>query len=208
MTRALLVVLSLGLGGCQLLQRGSIRGFGGAKVTGVTDSGKPATLAQDESTGALGLPAGSKLVITRFDALPGKPMTSDHPEVAAVPAHEVMEVVLSKDTQWRKDETHIRADTGSVDTSIAKHRIDVAESRYLLWASLGAVAAAGVFLWLKYPTPAMICGAAAVIFFLAWKLSDLPTYFWVIGAMGIAGAGALWLGHERGEKSAKGEAPK
>lgn len=145
------------------------------------------------------LPAGSKLTVTKIEPMAAIPATDGYKEVPAQPAREITEVVLPKETEWRKTGTRIQANTGTVDTSIAKHRIDAAENRYLLFASLGAAIAAGFFLYIKYPTPALICGAASVVFFLAWKLADLPDWFYVVGVGGLVGAFCLWRGHERGE---------
>jgi hypothetical protein len=61
----------------------------------------------------------------------------------------------------------------------------------------------GIFIWLGYPTPAFISGGASVIFLLSWKLSGLPDWFWVVGVAALAAASAIWLGHERAEKSNK-----
>lgn len=133
-------------------------------------------------------------------------------KTAAVPASETAlfqpekwEVIFTptKDTRIETTSSYVQASTGTVDTSVALRKVAAAEARVLLYAALGAAVGAAVFLWLKYPTPALICGAASVVFFLAWKVSDLPSWFWVVGAVALAGAGALWLGHERGEKHAK-----
>jgi hypothetical protein len=199
MTRSTLVIIGVfTLSGCHYFQKGTIRA-GGSTVIGVPDAGKPATLAQDTSVGTLPLPAGSRLVMTKWEPVAWHAATDTSPEVKAQPGREVTEVFLSRDTQWRKDETHIQADTGTVDTSIAQHRIDVAEDRILLFVSIGAAVLGGVFLYLKYPTPALICGCAAVVFFMAWRLSGLPPWFHVLGFAGLAAAVFMWLGHRRGE---------
>lgn len=186
------------MSGCALWRIGKIKAPGIA-VTGVPDAGKAAVLDSDTSAASLPIPAGSTLTLTKFEAMRAIPATDTTPEVKAQPAREVTEIVLSKPTEWRKNETKVHADTGTVDTSIAQHRIDAAENRFLLWASLAAMGAAGLFLYLKYPTPAFICGGAAVVLFAAWKLAGLPPWFHVIGISAIVGAFALWRGHVRGE---------
>jgi len=170
-----------------------------ASIVAVPDAGKAATLAESHSDASLPIPAGSRLVVTKFEAQAAIPAAEGRPEVAAQPAREVTEVVLAKDSTWNRTETHVQADTGTVDTSIAKHRIDVAEDRILLFVSIGAAVLGGVFLYLKYPTPALICGCAAVVFFMAWRLSGLPPWFHVLGFAGLAAAVFMWLGHRRGE---------
>lgn len=203
---ALISFALLCLTGCgYFAKRGQIKGAG-VSVMGVPDAGKAATLASDTSVGTLPLPAGSKLTVTKWEPVAWRPATDTQPEVKAQPGREVTEVELSRDTQWRKDETKIVADTGTVDTSIAKHRIDAEENRFLLFASLGALAAAGVFLYLKFPTPAMMCAGAAAVLFIAWKVAGLPPWFHVIGFCALAGAVFLHRGYERREKEAKDHA--
>lgn len=194
----LFAFVGLALSGCALWQKGKIKAHG-ITVAGVPDAGKAATLDSDTSVASLPIPAGSTLTLTKFEAMRATPATETTPEVKAQPAREVTEIVLSKPTEWRKNETRVHADTGTADTSIAQHRIDVAENRYLLFAALGASVAAGFFLYIKYPTPAMICASASIVFFLAWKLSDLPSWFYVVGVAALVGAFALWRGHEKGE---------
>ncbi len=170
-------------------------------VVGVPDAGKAASLATDAKWEEMTLPKGSSLTLTKFGAVAATP---DKP---AQPAREVTEVKLSEPTAWKKTENVFQADTGTVDTSIAKHRIDVASSAPLLYGALAAALAAGVFLWMKYPTPAFICAGAAVVLFIAWKVAEAPAWLWAIGLAGIAAAVFLYLGHERGELHAKGQAP-
>jgi hypothetical protein len=154
----------------------------------------------------LTLPAGSTVTVTKFGAVAWEPATGSRPEVKAQPAREVTQVELSRDTTWQKEETKIAANTGTIDTTVATHRIDVESHKILLYAAIGAMVVAGIFVYLKYPTPALMCGAAAVIFFLAWKLSDLPPWFYVIGVGGFVGAVALHRGYERREKEEKAHA--
>lgn len=194
---AILAALFAGLAGCSTVGRIKTKAV---SVFAVKDSGKPAQLAENHETAVLPLPAGSKAVMTSFPATAGVPATDTTPEIQPQPARTVTEFVLSKPTEWKKTGTYISADTGTVDVSIAKHRIDVASRKPLLFAAIGAAFAAGVFMYLKYPTPALMCGAASIVFFLAWKLSDLPSWFYVIGVGGIVGAVALHRGYERREK--------
>lgn len=193
---ALLIVL---FGGCSMFgKRPKISG-NGFSVVGPADAGKPATLDSGSSVASLPIPAGSSLVMTKTEAVRAIPATDQTAAVAAQPAKEVVEVKLAGATEWRKIESTVKADTGTVDTSIAKHRIDAAENRYLLFAAIGAAVAGGFFLYIKYPTPAMMCGVASVVFFLAWKLADLPDWFWGVGALAVGGGLFLYLGHRRGE---------
>jgi len=197
---ALLIFL---FGGCSMFgKRPKISG-NGISVIGVPDAGKAATLDSGTSLASLPIPAGSTLVMTKVSPMEAIPASDKSPAVAAQPAKEVVEVKLAGPTEWRKTESTMKADTGTVDTSIAKHRIDAEENRFLLFASLGALAAAGVFLYLKFPTPAMMCAGASAVLFIAWKVAGLPPWFHVIGFCAVAGAIFLHRGYERREKEAK-----
>ncbi len=190
------VILTFAFSGCNLMK-------GRIKAQGVTvqspKDGNNASLAQGQSTGVLTLPKGSTLTVTKFGAVAWEPPTGLKPEVKAEPAREETKVVLSADAQWTKEESTVAANTGTIDNTVAVRRIQVAENRYLLFAAIVAAVAGGFFLYIKYPTPAMMCGAASVVFFLAWKLADLPSWFWVVGVAGIGCGIFLYLGHKRGE---------
>ncbi len=190
------VILTFAFSGCNLMK-------GRIKAQGVTvqspKDGNNASLAQGQSTGVLTLPKGSTLTVTKFGAVAWEPSTGLKPEVKAEPAREETKVILSADAQWTNDESTVVANTGTIDNTVAVRRIQAAENRYLLFAAIGAAVAGGFFLYIKYPTPAMMCGAASAVFFLAWKLADLPSWFYVVGVAAIAGGFALWRGHARGE---------
>lgn len=195
--RAILTILCLAFCGCKTV--GRIK-TDLVDLVAVKDAGKPAQLDESKGVATLPIPAGSRLVVTKFEPVLAVPATDSSPAVAPQPAREVTEVVLSRDTEWKRDETRIAADTGVVDTSIAKRRIDAAENRILLYLSIGCAVLAGVFVYLKYPTPAMMAGAASVVSFMAWKLAGLPDWFHLIAFCLMAGGVALWFGHRRGER--------
>lgn len=185
------------MSGCAMLPKGRI------KANGVTvqspKDGNNANLTQENATGVLTLPAGSKVTTVKWEAVAWQPAINGRPEVQAQPAREETTVVLSADATWQKDERKIAANTGTIDTTVAMRRIDIESAKPLLYASIIAAIIAAVFVYIKYPTPALIFGGVSVIFFLAWKVSGLPSWFWVIGVFG-AGAGLfLWFGHRRGE---------
>ena len=176
--------------GCNLM-RGRIA-LPGASVTAVKDAGSPATVAQSNAGVSVPLPAGSVVTVTKSEALPATK------ETPAQPAKEITEIRPAGPTEYHKTEQTVAAQTGTVDTSIREHQIDAQESRPLLYAAIASALAAGFFVWRAYPTPAICCGVAAVVFFMAWKMAGLPEWFWAIGLAAIVGGGALWLGHERG----------
>ncbi len=185
--RILLPVIALCLlSGCSPFNRGGKISTGGVTVTAQPDAGKPATLSTAEAGTSMAIPAGSTLKITQTDATPSAPATT------------VTEIVPSAPTEIRHTEKKVNADSGTVDTSVALKKIEAAESRVLLYAALACVVAAGFFIWAQYPTPAMACGAGAVIFFLSWKASGLPDWFWACGAVAVCVGIAIYLGHKRG----------
>ena len=138
------------------------------------------------------LPEGSKVTVTKYEAVAA---TEKAP---AQPAREVTEIQPNGPTEFHKTESRTDASTGTIDTSVRKHEIDAAEGRPLLYASIIAALAAGFFVYRAYPTPAICCGAASIVFFMAWKVSGLPSWFYAVGIAALVGGGALWLGHNRG----------
>jgi len=185
--RILLPVIALCLlSGCSLFNRGGKISTGGVTVTAQPDAGKPATLSTAEAGTSMAIPAGSTIKVTQTEATPSAPATT------------VTEIVPSAPTEIRHTEKKVNADSGTVDTSVALKKIEAAESRVLLYAAIGAALLGGFFVWASYPTPAIACGVASAVFFMAWKLSDLPDWFYVLGAVAIAAGIAIYLGHKRG----------
>lgn len=187
-----LLVLCLSLAGCSLFRQGGAIKGDGVTVHAQPDAGKPATLVTAETGTAMGIPAGSVIKVTQTDA---QPATKDKP---AIPATTVTEIVPSAPTEIRRTEKTVNADSGTVDTSVALKKIEAAESRVLLYVSIACALAAGFFVWASYPTPAIACGIASAVFFMSWKLSDLPDWFYVLGAVAVAAGIAIYLGHKRG----------
>ena len=185
--RILLPVIALCLlSGCSLFNRGGKISTGGVTVTAQPDAGKPATLSTAEAGTSMAIPAGSTIKVTQTEATPSAPATT------------VTEIVPSAPTEIRHTEKKVNADSGTVDTSVALKKIEAAESRVLLYAAIVAALAAGFFVWASYPTPAIACGVASAVFFMAWKLSDLPDWFYVLGAVAAAAGIAIYFGHKRG----------
>ena len=186
MKRASLVVLVLALSGCALFKPKGTINVGKAQVTAVADAGKPATLATTDGKESVVIPANTAVKITEFAATP------------TAPAYKTTELHFNSPTEWQKFNTTTAASTGTVDTSVAQHKIDVQASRPLLYAAILGGLGAILFVYLHYPTPAMLSGASGGIFFLAWKVSDLPPWFWALGLVGLAAGAALYFGHEKG----------
>lgn len=198
--KGLSLILVLLLSGCSYFQRHGFIKSGGATVAGLPDAGKPATLDTSAKGESLPLPAGSKVTVTKFEASLDLPAHDGLSAQKGEPAREVTEIVLAKDSVWQKQESSVKANTGTVDTSVRQHQQDLAASQPLLYASILAGVGAILCLYLKYPTPAAMCAGAAVVFLVAWKVSSAPTWLWVLGVVGLVSAAGLYFGHERGQK--------
>ena len=149
-------------------------------------AGKPATLATSDKHESLPIPKDTVVTITKTEA------------TSTSPAKEVTELHFNSPTEWQKFNTSVSANTGTVDTSVAIKKVEQAASQPLLYASILAGLGAVLFVYLSYPTPAMLCGVASGLFFLSWKLSEMPTWIWAVGAAAIAAGAALYFGHSRG----------
>lgn len=201
MRRCSLILLPLLLAGCSVFQPKPRIRSEGTTVVGVQDAGKPATLSTVKAGETAVIPAGSTIKVTETPAQPAKPANATEAASPAIPAKRTVEIVPSAPMEWQRTEQTVNANTGTVDTSVAEKRIDAQESRPLLYASIAAAIAAALFVYLSYPTPAMACGIASVVFFMAWKVSGLPQWFWAVGLLACGVGGALYLGYERGEKT-------
>lgn len=186
MKQTLLVCLCFAFAGCAMFKPKGTINVGKASVTAVADAGKPATLATSDAKESVAIPKDTTVTIT------------EHPATTTTPAYKVTELHFNSPTEWQKFNTTVSANTGTVDTSIAQKKIEVASRAPLLYAAILGGLGAILFVYLSYPTPAMLCGAASGVFFLAWKLSDLPPWIWALGAAGLAAGVALYLGHHRG----------
>ncbi len=195
MIRLIFIVLVLSLTGCSYFQKHGAIKSGDVSVVGVPDAGKSATLNTSQAGSVLPLPEGTTFTMTKFEAIPATLGPNGHP---AIPARTVTEITLTKPTELRTTESHVQADTGTIDTSVAQHKQDLAASAPLLYAAILAGVAAVFFLYRAYPTPAAICGGASIVFMVAWKVAGAPVWLWVVGAIALAGAAFLYIGHERG----------
>lgn len=198
MKAAVLIFLILPLSGCALFHKLPFIKSGNTTVTGPANPGKPATLATSEAGSVLPLPAGTTFTSTKIEAVPATLGPQGHPYQ---PARTVTEIRLTEPTELRTTEAHVNADTGTVDTTTVTHQQDLAASQPLLWAALACGAAGIFFIYIHYPTPAALCGGGAIICLVAWKVAQAPPWLWVGAAVCLAGAGALYLGHERGLNS-------
>lgn len=162
------------------------------------DAGKPATVNESKASEAATIPPGSKVTITETAAIPA---TEKDP---ARPAVKTTEVIPSAPMQWQKTEAAVQASTGTVDTSIAQKRIEVAERRWLLFVAIGCAAAAVVLHSIMPAWPALWKGAGigAALALAAWKFAELPAWLWLAA---FAVFGALAMGYKRAEWDRDGD---
>jgi hypothetical protein len=149
----------------------------------------------DEQT--VTIPAGSPVEIVR-EVIPAD--SGSKPET---PPRVVETVKFTPTAETRF--LSVRAESGTqrapdVRTELAK--VDASGRAPILYFSLGAAALCVVALFLRYPTPALLCGLASAGSFAAWRVSQIPS--WVLGiAIACVALGAgLYFGFERGEKKA------
>lgn len=173
-----------------------------AEVIAVKDAGKPASVDTHVSGENLPVPKGSKLTITKVEAMPFIPATVNSPEQQAQPAKEITQIELAGPSVLTRNTEVVSAQTGTVDNSVAIRRVEAEESRILLYVAMACMVMAGVFFWLHFPSPAMLCVGSAVVLFLAWKVSNLPPWFYAIAVAAVAIGAGLYFGYTRGEKDA------
>lgn len=180
-----LLLLVLTLTSCKSLPRIT---FGKDSVTGVADAGKPATLTQGETKTSFAVPAGTQMQTVKVEASP------------TTPAKETTTWNFSAPTKFEIDASTLKADTGTVDTSVALHKVDVASKQPLLYFAGVCLLLCGIMLYFEHPTAAMFCGAGAVVSFAAWRMPDLPEWFWMVGVICVVAGLALVFGHAKATK--------
>ena len=192
MRRTAILLMCFALAGCSMFsKKGNIR-IGKDEVTAVPDAGKPATLERKDGKETVPIPKDTDVTITKTEATP------------TAPATEVTRVHFNSPTEWQKFTASVAANTGTVDTSVALHKVDVAERRILLYIAIGC-AIAGVVLKSMLPAwPALSNGLllAAPLAFAAWKFSEVPAWAWFAVLVGV---GLMVIGYKRAEWDANND---
>lgn len=175
--------------GCQ--NRGKAK-LGTASIETPADAAAPSRLSNGLIRDSVVIPKGSVVTVTDIPA-------NGQETAKRVTAYEFAE----KTEQVRTEETASVevSPSRAPDQTVALRREDNAARAPLLYAALASMVGAVVMMFMKYPTGAMLCGGAAGIFFLAWKLADVPPWLWVCGVAALAGAAFLVIGHEKGERA-------
>jgi hypothetical protein len=162
------------------------------------DAGTPATVEKRESSAKLEAPAGTQVRVERTEPVPA---TAD---TKFSPGRTLTEWTFPDTAVFTFDTQQARASSGTVDTTVAKHRIDVAERRWLLWTAI-ACGLAGIVVRSLVPAwPALSNGllAGAALAFASWKFSEIPAWLWLV-ALGVVAA--LALGYKRAEWDRDGD---
>lgn len=187
------LVLMVVLLGCASVPRIQ---WGKATVEAPKDAGTPAVLKSGEVKTGFRIPAKSRMTVQKTEAIPA---TVDTP---ARPAVEVTTFDFSEPTQFEQIASTMNASTGTVDTSVAKKRIDVESKGPLLWAAIACAGLGVVLFVLKWPGPALLCGIGSGAFFAAWRLADIP---WWAGLLALGAAGFLAVGYLRRDQDLNGD---
>lgn len=193
MKLALAFFFVLLLAACSTLPR--IR-IGKAEVAAPKDAGTPATLKQGETKTGMAIPPKTKVSIVKTEAIPA---TAETP---ARPATETLTFDFSQASEFIQTANTLAASTGTVDTSVAKKRIETESKAPLLWAGIACLGVGVVLFVLKWPGPALLCGIGSGAFFAAWKIADIP---WWAGLLAIGAAVFLVVGFLRKEKDLNGD---
>lgn len=188
-------MLCLVLTGCGLLPGPKIR-IPGVTVQSVKDAGKPAVVNTHEAKEGLTIPKGSKFSLKQKEAIPA---SSESP---AQPAVTEVEIQPSEVMQWSRSVNSISADTGTVDTTVAKHRIDAEERRPLLYAGIAAAVVGLGFMYVRFQAIAVMCFVASGAFFLAWRMAEISPW---VGGMFLVAAVAGFAFYKRAEWDANGD---
>ncbi len=162
------------------------------------DAGTPATVEKRDTSAKLETPAGTQVRVERTDPVPATA------ETKFSPGRTLTEWTFPDTAVFTFDVQQARASSGTVDTSVAKHRIDVEERRWLLWTAIGCALAGLVVRSLLPAWPSLSNGLliAAPLAFAAWKVADIPAWLWLV-ALGVVAA--LALGYKRAEWDRDGD---
>lgn len=180
------------LGGCALIKGLPRIKVGQATVTAPADNGKPATLSQGETKTGIVIPQDTPVVLTKTEETPATETT------AFVPAKWVYQFTPTKETRLEAVSSSVSANTGTIDTSVAMHKIDAAQRQWLLWAAIGCGVGGLVIRQLFPMWPGLSNGLliGCPIAFAAWRFSEIPAWLFVIG---VVLCGLVAAGYKRAE---------
>jgi hypothetical protein len=121
------------------------------------------------------------------ETVPGVPATAT---AAAVPA--AVKVTLAAASELRVESTQESATTGTVDARVAIKRIEVeaasSERKWLLWTAIacGVLGVLAFVIVKEWPVIGKGLLTASGLAFLAWKVSDVPSWAFVLALASTA----------------------
>jgi hypothetical protein len=175
--------------GCSMLPKKTAQiSVAGTKVSAPPDNGTPAKLSTSEAASTLEIPVGTKITTTKTEP------------TQAEPAKVVTEMIFVAPTKLVQTQQAVQADTGTVDTRVAMRKVDNEAREPFLYAAIASMLAAGVLMFVKFPTAAALAAGAGVVFFLFYQISGLPSWIWALGVAALAVGGGLYFGYERRHK--------
>lgn len=184
-------VFVFALQGCALMQKRAVIESGKTSVAAPKDPGTPAKLEKKEVTTTVAMPAASSVVITKTAA---QPATEKAP---AIPEQTVTAFSFPEAAEIRQVAEAVEASTGTVDKSVALRRADNEARQPFLYASILAMVAAGIFVFVRFPTAATLSGAASVVFFIFYQVSGLPWWMWGLGVAALGIGAGIYYGYEK-----------
>ncbi len=202
MIRCALILAAMGLAGCSLLPaRGRIK-LPEVTVQAPKDAGTPGTAHTAKAGTSVPLPAGSVVTVTEQAAQPAQPATASTPAVPAQPASKITVITPAAASEYRHDESTVTASTGTIDTTVAKHRIEVEERRPLLYAAIAAAIAGLGFMYVRFQAIAGMCFLGAGCFFAAWRMAEISPW---VGGIFLVAAVAGYAFYKRAEWDRDGD---
>jgi hypothetical protein len=182
MIRTMLYASILLFCGCKTMEKSArITTREGIKIEAADNAASPTTIERSEKKTEVKVGAGTKATTPTG--------TIEYPAITATIVEHVVNAAAS----------HPKAPDKSVEMFNAK----AGESRPLLYASMVSVVLGVIAIAIGYTKMvATICFLASAAFFAAWKVSNLPDWFWAVGAVLLAAAVFTVFGHEKGERHA------
>ncbi|HEX7719353.1 MAG TPA: hypothetical protein VF389_06075, partial [Woeseiaceae bacterium] len=107
-------------------------------------------------------------------------------------------------TRYEATASTLAANTGTVDTEVAKRRADNDARQPLLYAAIGAIAAAVGLMFMGWPKVATLAGVAGGIFFVAWQAAAAPPWLWYVGGALLAIGAGVFIGWWRRDADGDG----
>ena len=192
--KTILFLLVMLVSGCATAPRVKV---GGSSAVGPVDPGTPARVESASTVATLPVPAGSVV-----EAVPAHAATA---ETKGIPAS--VRVTLATPSEFRLESHGEAATTGTVDTSVAVKRAELAQASAdrspLLWVAIvcGVAGVLALGLLKEWPIYGRALLAAAAVAGVAWKVAEVPWWAFAVVIV-LAGLGVCF--YKRGQWDANG----